>query len=1085
MISRLFINRPVLASVLSIVLMLLGAVAGVGLPIAQYPELAPPTVRVEALYPGANARTVADTVAAPIEQEVNGVDQMIYMASTSSDGRYGLDVTFEVGTNVDMASVLVQNRVTIASSRLPEEVRRLGVTTRKQSTTLAGVVSLYSPDGKVSDIELSNFLNNYWRDEIARIPGVGSVNVMPAKDYSIRVWMDPERLKARSLTVNDVIAALQAQNVQVAAGALGRQPAPQGTDFEYVVTTRGRLQTAEEFGTIIVRSTPDGRELLLRDVARVELGSRDYSTISNFNGQPSAILIVYQSPGANLVQITDALNAAIERLQGPLAVPLPAGAKVQFFYDSSMFIRASMEEVMHTLIEAFVLVSIVVLVFLQSLRTTLIPLLTIPVSLVGTLLFMKALGFSINMLTMFGIVLAIGIVVDDAIVVVENVERNMSEHGLSPKEATLRAMGEITGPVIAITLVLMSVFIPTAFLPGLTGQMYRQFALTIAASTFLSAVSALTLSPALCALLLKQHDAHHRPGRLKRLVMAPANAFNWVFDRLTTAYGGLAWAAAKVAPVTIVLFLGVLAATAWAYRRVPTGFVPNEDLGFVVCAAQLPDGASLERSQEVIRRVAEAARKIDGVQNVVSLGGFSVLQGNVPNVANAWIVLEPWSERYGKGRFRSIDMIMGDLRRSVAAIEESDFLIFSLPPISGIGNAAGFDLRLQDRGNAGREALAQATTSLIGAGMGQANGSGQMRLLAVFSSFRTGVPQLFLDIDRAKVLKLGIPLQAVFDTLRAYLGSAYVNDFNLLGRTFQVNVQAEPRFRLQPEDIRKLEVRNSSGKMVPLGSFTRVVDALGADRVERYNLYEAATINGIPAPGTSTGEAMSIMEQAAANLPQGMGYEWTALSFQEKRAGGQGVVVFALGILLVYLILAGQYESWTAPLSVVLSVPLVVIGSMLLLSFRGLDNNVFTQIGLVLLVGLGAKNAILIVEFARERRAAGVSVVDAAVTAAKTRFRPILMTSFAFILGVLPLTIATGAGAASRQALGTAVFGGMLGQTVLGLVFTPMLYVVVTKIAEWIKPPRRSPERSAPAGGALESVAANGQAAPAAVAHAS
>jgi HAE1 family hydrophobic/amphiphilic exporter-1 len=1079
MLSGFFIKRPVFAAVISIVIMLLGLVAGMGLPIAQYPELAPPIVRVEALYPGANARTVADTVAAPLEQEVNGVDGMIYMSSTSADGRYGLDVSFEVGTDVDMATVLVQNRVAIAGPKLPEDVRRLGVTTRKQSTALAGVISLYSTDGRATDVELSNFLANFWRDEFARIPGVGGITIMPTKDYSMRIWLDPQALKARGLTVTDAIAALSAQNVQVAAGALGRQPAPQGTDFEYVVNTRGRLTTPEEFGEVVLRATPDGRQLRLRDVAKVELGSRDYGTLASYNGKPNAIMVVYQSPGANLVQITDQLQAAIDRLTSPTAVPLPPGTEVEFFYDASMFIRASLDEVAHTLIEAFVLVAAVVLIFLQSWRTTLIPLLTIPVSLIGTLLFMQALGFSVNMLTMFGIVLAIGIVVDDAIVVVENVERNIAEHHLSPAEATLRAMNEITGPVIAITLVLMSVFIPTAFLPGLTGEMYRQFALTIAASTFLSAVCALTLSPALCALLLKAHNPGHKPGPIGRILRAPAAGFNWVFDRITSAYAWVARVVARGWFASIPAFVAVLVVTGWATMRVPTGFVPNEDLGFVVCAAQLPDGASLERSKAVIDRVTAAAAKIDGVENVVALAGFSVIQGNAANVANAWIVLEPWEERYANGRFRTIEGVMNDLRREVAGIQEADFLVFSLPPINGVGNAAGFDLRLQDRGQAGRGALGEATATLIGAGMGQANAEGRMRLLAVFSSFRAGVPQVYLDIDREKVFRLGVPLQDVFQTLRTYLGSAYVNDFNLLGRTFQVNVQAMPEFRLQPEQIARLEVRNSEGRMVPLGAFASVADAIGPDRVERYNLYEAATINGIPAPGTSSGEAMSIMEQAAAGLPQGMGFEWTALSFQEKRAGGQGMIVFALGILLVYLILAAQYESWTTPIAVVLSVPLVVIGAMLLLSYRGLDNNVFTQIGLVLLVGLGAKNAILIVEFARENRAKGMGILDSAIEAARARFRPILMTSFSFILGVVPLLLATGAGAASRQAIGTAVFGGMLGQTVLSLVFTPMLYVVVTAVAEWVKPRRGGAGGGAThAGGQSGSAHAGGEATP-------
>ncbi|MBI1189684.1 MAG: multidrug efflux RND transporter permease subunit [Tepidisphaera sp.] len=1058
MISKFFINRPVFAGVISIILVLLGAVAAGTLPIAQYPELAPPIVHVDALYPGANARTIADTVAATIEQEVNGVDNMLYMSSTSSDGHYGLDVSFEVGTNVDIASVLVQNRVNIAEPKLPEDVRRLGVTTKKQSTALAGVIALYSPDASQSDLVLSNFVNTYWKDEIARLPGVGAINILPNKEWSMRVWLDPYKLKVRELTVDDVSNAIRQQNVQVAAGSIGRPPAPEGTDFEFIVNTKGRLKTPEEFGDIIVKTADEGRVVRVKDVARIELGSRDYSTVATFNGKPNAIMVVYQLPGANLVDITNNLRAALARLTDPKqSVPLPPGTQAKFFYDSSMFIRASLEEVAQTLLEAFILVFLVVLVFLQSLRTTLIPAVTIPVSLIGTALLLKLFGFSINMLTMFGMVLAIGIVVDDAIVVVENVERNMREHHLSPRDATIRAMGEITGPVIAITLVLMSVFLPTAALPGITGEMYRQFALTIAASTALSALNALTLSPALCALILKPHEEHPKKGFiLFRPFSWFSRAFNWVFDRVTNAYTWLTRQSLRVAVVGLLLFGGVLFITFKAVERVPTGFVPNEDLGFVVVAASLPDGASLERTTDVMHRVSDIVSKVDGVQDVVTLSGFSVIQGQGTSFGNAWIVLKPWAERAKIGR--GVDVIMNDIRGKVASIQESDMLVFSLPAIQGLGNTSGIEGRLEDKAGAGRDAMAGAAWDMIGAAMGQANANGKQRLLGGYTTFRAGVPQIFLDIDRDKVLKQGIPLQSVFNALQTQLGSTYVNDFNLQGRTYQVNLQADNKYRLNRQDITRLEVRNSEGQMGPIGAFTTVKDAIGPDRVERYNLYEAAAVYGIPALGTSSGEAMGLFEAAAADrLPPGMGFDWTALSFQEKRAGGKAILVFGLGMLLVYLILAAQYESWTTPLAVVLSVPLVVIGAMVALILTGLDNNVFTQIGLVLLIGLGAKNAILIVEFAREARAEGKSAAEAAITAARTRFRPILMTSFAFILGVTPLISASGAGAASRRALGTAVFGGMLGATVLGLLFTPVLYFVITRAVEIVRPPKPAP----------------------------
>lgn len=815
MFSRFFINRPVFACVISIVIVLLGVVSYFGLPVAQYPELAPPVVRVEALYPGANAKTIADTVAAPLEQEVNGVDGMIYMNSVSSDGRYSLDVSFAQGTNVDIAAVLVQNRVNIAEPKLPEEVRRLGITTRKQSTAFVGVVSLSSPDGTQSDITLANFLSTNWKDEIARIPGVGGINVLPAKDYSIRVWLDPEKLRARGLTVSEVTAAIRAQNVQVAAGAIGRQPAPTGTDFEFIVNTQGRLSDPDQFADIIVKSTSDQRVVRIRDIGRVELGSRDYNTLATFNGRPNAIMIVYQLPGANLVEIASRLKTTVDQLSSPsAAVKLPPDTQAKLFYDSSMFIRASIEEVSATLIEAFILVFIVVLVFLQSFRTTIIPAITIPVSLIGTLLMMKLFGFSINMLTMFGMVLAIGIVVDDAIIVVENVERNMREGNLSPKDATLKAMGEIFAPVVAVTLVLMAVFLPTAALPGISGEMYRQFALTIAASTALSAINALTLSPALCALILKPHNPHHKGFILFRPFRLLANLFNRIFDILTNLYARIVHLGARFAAVTLLLFAGVLALTGILLTRVPTGFVPNEDLGFVVVSIQMPDGSSLERTKHMVDRVSEQIRQVDGVEDVVTLSGFSVIQGQGTSVGNAWIVLKPWDERARSKR--SVDTIMGEIRQRVGAFQEGSTLVFSLPAISGLGNTSGFDLRIQDKQSLGLETLQDTADQIVAASFQQPG------IAYSFTSFRAGVPQIYLDIDREKVIKLDIPLSTVFETLQTYLGSTYANDFNLGSRTFQVNVQADFQFRLQAEDIRRLEVRNRKGQMIPLGTFVQI-----------------------------------------------------------------------------------------------------------------------------------------------------------------------------------------------------------------------------------------------------------------------
>jgi HAE1 family hydrophobic/amphiphilic exporter-1 len=1054
MLSRFFIYRPVFASVLSILIVLLGAVAYFALPVSEYPELAPPVVHVEATYPGANAQTIADTVAQTLEQEINGVDDMIYMVSTSSDGRYSLDISFEQGTDIDMAAVLVNNRVSIASPRLPEEVRRQGVTVAKQSTNFVGVVSIAPKEGhegEYDDLFLSNYLLLNLRDEMSRVKGVGGLRVIPAKDYGMRVWLNPAEMKSRSLTVTDVNNAILAQNVQVAAGSIGKAPAPEGTDYELVLNTLGRLTTPEQFGAIIVKQDPATRSIVyLRDIARIELGTKDYSNLARFNGRPAAIMIVFQLPGANLVETAGNVNKQLAIFQKNLAIQHP-NLQAKMFYDASMFIQASLKSVVETLLEAFILVFVVVFIFLQSFRSTLIPMITIPVALIGAFLFMAFFGFSVNTLTMFGLVLAIGIVVDDAIVVVENVERNLqlAKPGETTHAVTIRSMQEIMGPVIAITLVLMSVFIPAASLSGITGQMYRQFALTIAASTFLSAVCALTLSPALCAIFLRpHHETHGKGSAWTAPFRAVGNGFNRGFGTVTNAYTFIARMALKAWPITILLFGGVLVLTAVVYRQVPGGFVPNEDLGFVAVAIQLPDGASLERSNQVVLDIARECKKLDGVTDVVGLTGFSLIDGNSSNLGQIFVTLAPWDERTPKGL--GIQTMIGKVQGIANQKQEARALVFSLPAIRGLGNTSGIDLRIQDRGSQGRAALEQVTQAVSGAAMGQ-----QGKFAIVYSSFRPGVPQLYLDIDREKAIKLGVPLAGIFDTLQTQLGGSYVNDFNQFGRTYQVNVQAQNEYRVQAEDVLKFEVRNNDGQMVPLGTLLSVRDSFGPQQIQRYNMFPSAAITGITLPGTSSGEAIGLVDKIINDpsvFPPGgsFGAEWSSMSYQEKVASEEAnpAMTFGLAIGLVYLILAALYESWTTPIAIVLSVPLVLIGAMTALYLRGLENNVFTQVGLVLLVGLGAKNAILIVEFAREYRARGEGIVASAIEAARVRFRPILMTSFAFILGVVPLVRASGAGANSRQSLGTAVFGGMIGVTVLGLLFTPLLYVIVTAISE-------------------------------------
>jgi HAE1 family hydrophobic/amphiphilic exporter-1 len=1036
MLSLFFIRRPIVACVIAIIIILMGAVAFPTLPVAQYPQIAPPVIRVSAFYPGASAQVIADTVAAPIEQKVNGVEGMIYMESTSAaDGSYTLNVSFDVGTNVDIASVLVQNRVATALPQVAEDVRRQGVTTDKVSSSLVSVLALTPKDSarsaEFSDLLLANYLLINVNDRVKRIPGVGDTLIRPGKNYGMRVWLDPDKLSARRLSTVDVTNALREQNVQVAAGVIGQPPAPVGEAFQYTVTTLGRLQTPQEFENIIVKA--DGNRVVrLIDVARVELGAQAYDTLGRVDGVPSALMVVYLSPTGNSVAVAQQLRGLLAHLTHDL----PEGLEFRTIYDTSNFVTSAIHEVYRTIFEATALVILVVFIFLGSVRSTLIPIAAIPVSLVGTFLAMKLFGFSLNLPTLFGLVLAIGIVVDDAIVVVENVERNLTEHHLVPKEAASRAMLEVFGPIIGISLVLMAVFLPTAALPGISGQLYRQFALTIAASTFFSAVCALTLSPALAGVILREHAKGQKHNFFKR-------TSDRVFDLVASGYGRFVRfiVRPKIIAVSIACFAVACALTVWAVNSVPTGFVPDEDKGLIVMEIRMPDSASQERTLKVIKRIEQIALSTDGIAHCGAFQGFSLIAGNGSNYGVVFVGLKPWDYRVPRGQ--DINTLLAGFRKRVGTIQEGVVLAFYLPAVDGVGNTAGFDVRLQDRAGVGRQQMQQFVDELTH------DGNAQTRLRNVASAYRAAVPQIYADIDREKAKKLGMSLQDVFNTLSVDLGSNYVNDFNKYGRTWQVNVQAEGQFRHRADQVQLLQVRNAAGDMIPLGSIMKAKESLGPDRVIRYNLFPAAAVNGTNAPGTSTGEALALVEDMIKGKdPQGIGYEWTALSFQEKRAAGTAGLVFALALTIVYLILAALYESWATPLAVVLSIPLAVIGAMIGLMWRGIDNNIYTQVGLVLLVGLGAKNAILIVEFAKANRERGMSITDAVAEAARLRLRPILMTAFAFILGVVPLVIATGAGAASRQAIGTAVCFGMLGNTMLGLIFTPVLFVAITWLAE-------------------------------------
>ena len=1042
-LSQFFISRPIFAGVLSALIFLAGLLALPTLPITEYPEVVPPTVVVRAAYPGANPKVIAETVASPLEQSINGVEGMLYQSSqATTDGAMTLTVTFALGTDVDKAQVQVQNRVAQALPKLPDVVQRLGITTEKASPDLTMVVRLVSPDNRYDTLYLANYAILRVKDELARLPGVGDARVFGAGNYSMRVWLDPEKVASRGLTASDVVRALREQNIDVAAGQLGAPSSVAsagagGPNFQVAINTKGRLNSEEDFRSIVIKTGELGQVTRLRDVARVELGSDSYALRALLDNKPAAAIPIFQRPGSNAIQVSKSVRAKMQELKRDF----PPGVDYRIVYDPTVFVRGSIRAVVHTLLEATLLVVVVVILFLQTWRASVIPLIAVPVSLIGTFAVMRLFGFSLNALSLFGLVLAIGIVVDDAIVVVENVERNIAR-GLKPLEATRQAMREVTGPIVATALVLCAVFVPTAFISGLTGEFYKQFALTIAISTVISAFNSLTLSPALSALLLKAHGAP--PDRLTRLLNGALGwlfrPFNRFFARASHGYVQGVGHVLRAGGIVLLIYGGLIGLTYLGFARTPTGFVPSQDKQYLVAFAQLPPAATLDRTEEVIRRMGDLALKHPGVESAVAFPGLNI-NGftNSPSSGIVFVTLKPFEERRQKSQ--SAPAIAQALNGEYGKIQDAFIAVFPPPPVQGLGTIGGFRLQVEDRNSLGFEELARQTDNLL------AKSRETPQLAGLFSSYQVNVPQVDAQVDREKAKSQGVALGDIFDTMQVYLGSLYVNDFNLFGRTYQVNAQAEPRFRMDAADIARLKTRNAAGDMIPLGSFVTVRPSSGPDRVMHYNGYPTAEINGGPGPGYSSGQAQAAMEALArSELPNGMSFEWTELTYQQILAGNTAVIVFPLVVLLVFLVLAAQYESLRLPLAVILIMPMVLFSAITGVQLAGGDNNIFTQIGLIVLVGLAGKNAILIVEFARDREARGERTLRAVLDAARLRLRPILMTSVAFIMGVVPLVLSEGAGAEMRHAMGVAVFSGMLGVTFFGLLLTPLFYLLVRRL---------------------------------------
>jgi multidrug efflux pump len=1038
-ISQFFIDRPIFATVLSIVITIVGGIALLTLPIAQYPEIVPPTVQVSASFPGANSKTIAETVGAPIEQQVNGVENMLYMSSQSaSDGSYGLTVTFKLGTNLDTAQVLVQNRVNLALPVLPEEVRRTGVSVNKQSASMIMCVNLISPDDSRDELYLNNYAILQIKDTLARVEGVGAISIF-GSEYSMRVWLDPNKLASLNLTASDVVQAIQEQNRQVAAGVVGQQPAPKGTQFQTVVSAQGRLVDPEEFSRIVVKHGEKGEVVRLSEIGTVEIGAKSYSVVSTLDEKPAATLAIYQLPGSNALSTAEAIRKTMETLKQNF----PTGVDYRIVYDTTVFVSESVAAVEHTLLEAVVLVAIVVMLFLQTWRAAIIPLIAVPVSLIGTFAAMAAFGFSLNTISLFGLVLAIGIVVDDAIVVVEAIEHKLSL-GLSPRDAARQAMNEVGGAVIAVALVLSAVFVPTAFITGISGEFFRQFALTIAVSTIISAFNSLTMSPALSVILLRPHG--EKNDFLTRFFNATLGwlfrGFNRTFDWIIERYGRSVASIVRKVAICMILYIGLLVLTGYGFRITPVGFVPQQDQGYLIAGCQLPDGASLERTQAVTAKALAMLKETSGVKTTLIINGYSVLTGtSTSNVAALFIILDGFEER--KSPELNADAILANIRQKFAQIPEALILTFGPPPIQGVGSTGGFNLMVQDRRGGSFKQLEAVSQSLVDAG------ERQPELVGMYSGFRAETPEIYVDVDRSKAKSMDVPLNNIFDALQVYLGSSYVNDFTFLGRSFQVNVQADSKFRVTPADILKLKTRNIEGQMVPLSTMASVKESYGPAFVSRYNLYTASAVSGAASPGYSSGDAIKLMEQLCRQLlPPGFSFEWTDLAYQQILAGNTALFIFPLCVLFVFLTLAAQYESWALPFSIILIVPMCLLSSLAGVLLRGMDNNIFTQIGFVVLVGLACKNAILIVEYAKQIEDTGKDTITAVVEACKLRLRPILMTSFAFIAGVVPLVFGSGAGAEMRRTLGTAVFAGMLGVTIFGIFLTPVFYVLIRKFSK-------------------------------------